>query len=304
MKKILFVMAMLVIVALTLVLTSCSGGKKKNGPPGTEDTVRFWGSVFEADSVFPMYEYDDYKLVKLAMLPGAVTYVGDMYDSSRSSDLGIDSLELPEGATDIYFGSTDTNVVQIEELNGPADLDYIENNDWYVTDYSVKITAVNVGKAKIYAAYKLDGKQYHVALPVEVLDFYVEFDETTFETWGSNYSKNVNDSILTKHIVELKYNNSKYVSLYTNQNETIAKKVIFITSGDHTKTPLKVTKLDGTSPTNVTWSKIILEGDEEDFSVTPNGNKAVVTKNSSGNSRGFLVVKVGEYSLPIYIEAI
>ena len=87
MKKILFVMAMLAIVALTLVLTSCSGGKKKNGPPGTEDTVRFWGDVWGGDSVFPMYdyddEYDDYKLVKLAMLPGAVTYVSDIYDSSR-----------------------------------------------------------------------------------------------------------------------------------------------------------------------------------------------------------------------------
>ena len=173
MKKILFVMAMLVIVALTLVLTSCSGGKKKNELPGTEDTVRFWRGIYNAESVFPMYdyndEYGDSKLVKLAMLPGAVTYVDDILDSSRGSD-GIESLELPEGATDIYFGSTDTNVVQIKELNGPADLDYIENNDWTNTDYSVKITAVNVGKAKIYAAYKLDGKQYHVALPVEVLE--------------------------------------------------------------------------------------------------------------------------------------
>ena len=297
MKKILFVMAMLAIVALTLVLTSCSGGKKKNGLPGTEDTVRYWGGIYDAYSVFPMCDYDDeygdYKLVKLAMLPGAVAYVGHIYDSSRGSE-GIESLELPEGATDIYFGSTDTNVVQIEELNGPADLDYIANTNWTDTDYSVKITAVNVGKAKIYAAYKLDGKQYHVALPVEVLDFYVELDEETFETWGSNYSKNIGS-----YGVDFKYNDSLYACLYTDENKTIARYVYFYgISGDHIKIPLKVTKLDGTSPTNVTWSVIFFDGG--DFSVTPNGNKAVLT-NNSGNIHGYLVVKVGEYSLPIHM---
>ena len=291
MKKILFVMAMLAIVALTLVLTSCSGGKKKNGPPGTEDTVRYWSYVYDTDSIFPMYD-EDYKLVKLAMLPGAVAYVYSFCDSSRSSDLGIDSLELPEGATDIYFGSTDTNVVQIKELNGPADLDYIENTDADVTDYSVMITAVKVGKAKIYAAYKLDGKQYHVALPVEVLDFYVELDEETFETWGSNYSKDVDE-----YGVDFKYNNNWYVYLATDRNKTIARAAVFLEEGSHAKIPLKVTKLDGTSPTNVTWSVIVFDGD---FSVTPNGNKAVLTYNND-SSVGHLIVKVGEYSLPIYI---
>ena len=297
MKKILFVMAMLAIVALTLVLTSCSGGKKKNGPPGTEDTVRYWGGVWGGDSVFPMYD-EDSKLVKLAMLPGAVTYVASIFDSSRVIDDGIGSLELPEGAADIYFGSTDTNVVQIKEINGPADLDYIADNDFDVTDYSVKITAVNVGKAKIYAAYKLDGKQYHVALPVEVLDFYVEFDEETFDSWGSAYnSKNIES-----HIVMFTYNDSLYARLYTNKNKTIAEWAHFNSiSGDHIKIPLKVTKLDGTSPTNVTWSVIVFDGD---FSVTPNGNKAVLTNNSSDYPSGYLVVKVGEYSLPIEIFAL
>ena len=297
MKKVLFVMAMLAIVALTLVLTSCSGGKKKNGPPGTEDTVRHWGDIYDADSVFPMYDKDEdgnYRLVKLAMLPGAVTYVSDIYDSSRGFGEGICCLDLPEGATDIYFGSTDTNVVQIKELNGPADLDYIENTDADVTDYSVMITAVKVGKAKIYAAYKLDGKQYHVALPVEVLDFYVELDEETFETWGSDYSKDVDE-----YGVNFYYDSSSwYARLYTDENETIATEALFGgTFGNHIKIPLKVTKLDGTSPTNVTWSVIVFDGD---FSVTPNGNKAVLT-NNSGYSVGHLIVKVGEYSLPIYI---
>ena len=294
MKKILFVMAMLAIVSLTLVLTSCSGGKKKNGLPGMEDTVRFWGNVYDADSVFPMYGKNDYKLIKLAMLPGAVAYVGYIYDSSRSSE-GIESLELPEGATDIYFGSTDTNVVQIEELNGPADLDFIANNDSDVTDYSVKITAVNVGKAKIYAAYKLDGKQYHVALPVEVLDFYVEFDEATFDSWGSNYSKNIDTDK-----VELKYNNNRYAYLSTDKNKTIARKADFSNNyGSYAKIPLKVTKLDGTSPTNVTWSK----GYENYVSVTPNGNKAVLTNIDNYHYEYWLVVTVGEYSLPINIVA-
>ena len=298
MKKVLFVMAMLVIVALTLVLTSCSGGKKKNELPGTEDTVRYWRSIYDADSVFPMHDYDDeygdYKLVKLAMLPGAVTYVDDIYDS-RTSNNGICCLELPEGATDIYFGSTDTNVVQIKEINGPADLEDIDAGD---SDYAVKITAVNVGKAKIYAAYKLDGKQYHVALPVEVLDFYVELDEETFESWGSNYSKDVGE-----YGVKFKYNDSHYASLNTERNKTIARSVVFshTYTGSYAKIPLKITKLDGTSPTNITWSKITLTGDGGSLSITPNGNKAVLTNNSSGSFEVYLVVKVGEYSLPIYI---
>ena len=292
-------MAMLAIVALTLVLTSCSGGKKKNGHPGTEDTVRFWRSVLSADSVFPMHDYDDeygdYKLVKLAMLQGAVTYVDKILDSSRSAG-GIESLELPKGATDIYFGSTDTNVVQIKELYGPADLDFIENNDWEDTYYSVKITAVKVGKAKIYAAYKLDGKQYHVALPVEVLDFYIEFDEETFESWGSAYSKNSGE-----YAVMFKYNDNSYAILNTDRNKTIAAQATFSPtySGNYAKIPLKATKLDGTSPTNVTWSVIGIDGD---FSVTPNGNKVVLTNNSSGSFEVYLVVKVGEYSLPIKIK--
>ena len=301
MKKILFVMAMLVIVALTLVLTSCSGGKKKNGPPGMEDTVRYWEGVSSAESVFPMYDYDydeeAPKLVKLAMLPGAVTYVDDIFDSSRGFGESICCLDLPEGATDIYFGSTDTNVVQIEEINGPADLDYIANNDWTDTDYSVKITAVKVGKAKIYAAYKLDGKQYHVALPIEVLDFYVGFDETTFENWSSDYSKNSEIGA-----VEFKYDDNLYAYLITNENRTIAAYACFFNRGSYAKIPLKVTKLDGTSPTNVTWSVIFFDGG--DFSVTPNGNKAVLTNNSSDYPSGYLVVKVGEYSLPIYIGSI
>jgi|GEM_PF-4478717 len=111
MKKVLFVMAMLAIAVLTLVLTSCSGGKKKSSEqplPGTANTESYWCNIYNADGVTYQYDENGEILSRLVMLKGAVTYVDDIYDS-RTSNNGICCLDLPEGATDIYFGSTNTN---------------------------------------------------------------------------------------------------------------------------------------------------------------------------------------------------
>jgi|GEM_PF-5839890 len=66
------------------------------------------------------------------------------------------------------------------------------------------------------------------------------------------------------------------------------------------KVPLTVKKLDGTSPTNVTWSKVVNSGNAGDLSLTSNGNKAVATLNN-GDPWGYVIVTVGDYSFPVVI---